>query len=148
MQGKYSFQYARDIVIKDSFLDTKDAFWHAENVTVSNSLIKGEYLGWYSRNLRLVNCKIIGTQPLCYAEGLILEDCEMVDCDLSFEKSRVEADIVGSITSVKNPLSGSIVADGIGEIIEDGGSSGSHCQIRIRKEKASAERELASCSAS
>jgi len=119
MTGKYSFQYVENAVIRNSELNTKDAFWHSKNVTVYDSVVKGEYLGWYSENLRLVRCKIIGTQPLCYAKGLVLEDCEMIDCDLSFEKSEVTADIKGEIMSVKNPLSGKITAGSIGDIIID-----------------------------
>ncbi len=124
MTGKYSFQYVENMTIKNSELNTKDAFWHSRNVTVSDSVINGEYLAWYSENLHLIRCKITGTQPLCYAKGLILEDCEMTDCDLAFEKSDVCAKVSGQILSVKNPLSGSITADGIGEIIldEHGGS--------------------------
>ena len=120
LTGKYSFQYSRDVDIKKSVLDTKDAFWHAKNVTVYDSFIKGEYLGWYSENLRLVRCRIEGTQPLCYAKNLILEDCEMIDCDLAFERSSVNAKIKGGISSIKNPLSGSIEASSIGETIIDG----------------------------
>lgn len=119
MTGKYSFQYVKNVVIRNSELNTKDAFWHSNNVTVYDSVVKGEYLGWYSENLRLVRCKIIGTQPLCYAKGLILEDCEMIDCDLSFEKSEVNATVSGEIMSVKNPQSGKITADSIGDIIID-----------------------------
>lgn len=116
-EGKYSFQYVKNMVIKDSSLNTKDAFWHIENVTVYNSTIIGQYLGWYSKNLHLVNCKIVGTQPFCYCENLVLENCEMVDADLAFEKSSVDATINGEILSVKNPKSGRIIADNIGEII-------------------------------
>ena len=119
MQGKYSFQYVEDVEIRDSVLDTKDAFWHGKNITVYDSIVKGEYLAWYSENVRLVRCKIIGTQPFCYAKNLILEDCEMVDCDLSFENTTVQATVNGEITSVKNPAGGSITADSIGEIILD-----------------------------
>lgn len=120
LKGKYSFQYVKNVTIKYSYLDTKDAFWHAKNVTVYDSVIKGEYLGWYSENLRLVRCRIEGTQPLCYAKGLILEDCEMTGCDLSFERSCVNATVIGNIESIKNPLSGKISADSYGEIILDG----------------------------
>lgn len=119
MKGKYSFQYMEDVEIRDSYLDTKDAFWHSKNVTVIDSVIKGEYLAWYSEGLQLINCRIIGTQPLCYAKNLVLKNCEMVDTDLSFENSEVEADIQGHILSVKNPHSGRIKADSIGEIILD-----------------------------
>lgn len=117
--GKYSFQYVENAVIENAVLDTKDAFWHSKNITVKNSTVNGEYLGWYSENLTLINCKISGTQPLCYAKGLKLTDCEMKDCDLSFEYSEVEATVTSHIDSVKNPLSGSIRAKSIGEIIFD-----------------------------
>ncbi len=118
-KGKYSFQYVEGLVIKNSVLDTKDAFWHAKNVTVTDSVIKGEYLAWFSEGLTLIRCKIIGTQPLCYCKDLKLIDCEMEDCDLSFEYSDVQADVKGHIDSVKNPHSGSITADSIGEIINE-----------------------------
>ncbi len=117
MTGKYSFQYTNNVTIRHSQLDTKDAFWHSQNVTVEDSVIRGEYLGWYSQNLKLVRCQIIGTQPLCYCEGLILEDCYMEGCDLSFENSEVHARICNRIDSVKNPISGHIEAEAIGEII-------------------------------
>lgn len=119
MKGKYSFQYVENCVIRNSILDTKDAFWHSRNVTVYDSVVRGEYLAWYSQDLHLVRCKIIGTQPLCYCKGLVLEDCEMEACDLSFENSEVKATVRGSIDSVKNPISGSIRAGAIGEIILD-----------------------------
>ena len=120
MKGKYSFQYDENVEITNSQLDTKDAFWHTKNVTVKDSIVKGEYLGWYSENLTLINCKIIGTQPFCYCKNLVLKNCTMEDCDLAFERSSVQAEVIGKIDSVKNPLEGKIVADSIGElIIED-----------------------------
>lgn len=121
IKGKYSFQYVKNAVVRNCVLDTKDAFWHAENVTVYDSVVNGEYLGWYSKGLKLVRCKISGTQPLCYAEGLVLEDCTMTGCDLSFERSSVEATVIGSIHSVKNPEGGNISAENVGEIVSDDG---------------------------
>ena len=120
MKGKYSFQYVENMVIRDAVLDTKDAFWHSKNVTVYNSVIKGEYLGWFAEDLTLINCKIIGTQPLCYCKNLVLQGCTMEETDLAFEYSQVKADIKGHIISVKNPQSGYITADSIGEIIREG----------------------------
>ena len=117
--GKYSFQYIENSVFENCNLDTKDAFWHAKNITVKNSVVKGEYLAWYSENITFENCTIIGTQPLCYCKGLRLINCTMIDCDLSFERSEVEASIIGEITSVKNPYSGYVHADSIGEVIID-----------------------------
>lgn len=115
--GKYSFQYVDEMEINKSILNTKDAFWHTNNVTVTDSEIIGEYLGWYSTNLTLIRCKIKGTQPLCYCHNLKLIDCTMEDADLAFEYSDVNAIIIGNIDSVKNPLSGKIIADDYKEII-------------------------------
>lgn len=132
--GKYSFQYVRDVEIRNCVLDTKDAFWHAENVTVYDSVVKGEYLGWYSKNLRLVRCEISGTQPLCYAENLVLEDCTMDGCDLSFEYSSVQANVRGEIMSIKNPASGIVTADRIGEILFDEYRRDTECVV-VEREK-------------
>ena len=119
LQGKYSFQYISDSVFTNCEFDTKDAFWHAKNVVVKDSIVKGEYLAWYCENVTFENCTIIGTQPLCYCKGLKLTGCRMIDCDLAFEKSEVEADIVSDLISVKNPKAGKIKAESVGEIIMD-----------------------------
>lgn len=117
MKGKYSFQYMENLEIRDSYLDTKDAFWHSKNVTVINSILKGEYLAWFSENLTLIDCHITGTQPLCYCKGLKLINCTMEATDLSFEYSEVEAEIRGHVDSIKNPKSGTVTVDSVGEII-------------------------------
>ena len=134
LKGKYSFQYCSDIEILHSNLDTKDAFWHTKNVTVRDSIIKGEYLGWYSQNLTLINCRITGTQPFCYCKTLKLENCSMEACDLAFERSTVDAKVIGAIDSVKNPLSGRIEASSIGEVIlEESVVDSSKTQIVLRQ---------------
>ena len=120
MKGKYSFQYIEDSVFENCAFDTKDAFWYAKNAVVKDSVVKGEYLAWYCENVTFERCKIIGTQPLCYCKGLKLIDCEMVDCDLAFERSDVQANLTAPILSIKNPLGGSrITAPKVGEIIRD-----------------------------
>ncbi len=119
-QGTYSFQYCKNVEIRNAHIDSKDAFWGTENVTVYDSELTGEYLGWHSKNLRLVRCKISGTQPLCYCENLILEDCSFApDADLAFEDSTLQATVNGPITSVKNPRSGHLKVESIGELIID-----------------------------
>ncbi len=133
LQGKYSFQYTRGIVIEDSVLNTKDAFWHSKNVTVRNSTVQGEYLGWYSEGLTLENCRIMGTQPLCYCKKLKLTNCTMEQADLAFEYSEVEAQISGEILSVKNPKSGFITADKIGDVIWEDSLMRSNCRITQRR---------------
>ena len=55
----------------------------------------------------------------------------MIDTDLSFERSEVRADIKGSIVSVKNPISGYINADSIGEVIFDIEDLVGKCAIQI-----------------
>lgn len=131
-EGNYSFQYSHDVVIRNSVLNSKDALWESENVTVYDSEINGEYLGWYAKNLRLVRCHITGEQPLCYCENLILEDCTMGDdANLAFEYSTVQATVKGHIVSVKNPTSGFIHADSIGEIIVDPNQKApANCEIK------------------
>lgn len=119
LKGKYSFQYITDAVFENCDFDTKDAFWHAKNVIIRNSVVKGEYLAWYSENVTFENCRIIGTQPLCYCRGLKLADCEMIDTDLAFERSEVEARITTPVISIKNPYAGHITVPEVGEIIRD-----------------------------
>ena len=133
-KGKYSFQYVENATVENSVLDTKDALKKRKNVTVKNSVVKGEYLGWYSENLTFINCKIIGTQPLCYCKNLKLVGCEMADTDLSFEYSEVEAEIKGTVLSVKNPKSGRITADAVSEIIlTDDSQVQCECEIYQRR---------------
>ena len=120
MKGKYSFQYIENAVFEHCVFDTKDAFWHGKNVIVRDSVVKGEYLAWYCENVTFENCRIIGTQPLCYCKNLKLINCEMIDCDLAFERSQVQAEITTPVISVKNPLAGScIILPEVGEIIRD-----------------------------
>lgn len=120
MSAKYSLQYIEDGLFEDCIIDSKDAFWHAKNVTVKNSVLGGEYLAWYSENLTFENWRIIGTQPFCYCKNLTLINCEMVDCDLAFERSTVQAAVTTPVVSIKNPLAGSrISVPEVGEIIRD-----------------------------
>ena len=118
--GKYSFQYVENLTLERCELDTKDAFWHARHVVVRDSVVRGEYLGWYSEDVTFENCTIIGTQPLCYCTDLRLVNCKMVDCDLAFERSHVQAEVTTPVVSVKNPLEGSrITLPAVGEVIRD-----------------------------
>ena len=133
MHGKYSFQYVENATLTHCDLQTKDAFWHAKNVRVEDSVVAGEYLGWYSDGLTLVRCHISGTQPLCYCKNLTLIDCTMDDTDLAFEYSDVEATVKGNIISVKNPHTGHITADTIGEIILEDSIMEQRCTITKRQ---------------
>ena len=133
--SKYVFQYVKNVEIHNARITTKDAFWEVENVTIYDSELNGEYLGWHSRNLRLVNCHISGEQPLCYAHDLVLENCTFdPSCDRAFEYSTLKADIRGAITNIKNPMSGSIVADSIGSVtIDENIKAPADCRISVRR---------------
>lgn len=131
LKGKYSFQYNEDCVFENCDFDTKDALWHAKNVVVRNSVVKGEYLAWYCENVTFENCRIIGTQPLCYCKNLKLVNCRMEGCDLSFEKSEVEATLTAPVDSIKNPANGYICVPSVGRIIMD--DENAKGEIRITK---------------
>ena len=134
-EGNYSFQYSKNVEIKNSLLNSKDAFWECENVTLTDCEVNGEYLGWYSKNLRLIRCHITGEQPLCYCENLYMEDCTMgEDANLAFEYSTIEATIKGHVHSIKNPTSGNIEVESVGEIIiDENQKSPANCKIKVKE---------------
>ena len=118
LDGNYCFDSAKNITIKNSVLYSKDSFWNSENVTVINCKIVGEYLAWNAKNLTFINCEIESHQGLCYIEGLKMVHCKLINTDLCFEYcSNIDADIVSSIDSIKNPCSGKIKAFEIRDLI-------------------------------
>lgn len=123
LEGDYAFDGGENIHIKNSVLHTKDAFWNCKNVLVEDSEIDGEYFGWNSENVTLIRCKIKSHQGFCYMKNVKLVDCDIEGSDLTFEYcSDIDAKIISSIESVKNPLSGKIKAKGIKDIIRDDSS--------------------------
>lgn len=98
---------------------SKDAFWNCENVTVYDSFISGEYLGWNAKNITFINCTIESLQGMCYMDHIVMKNCRLLNTTLAFEYSTVDAQINGTIDSVFNPMSGTIRADKIGQIIQD-----------------------------
>lgn len=115
--GNYSFDGAQNVTVRNSVLMSKDAFWNSENVTVYDSFISGEYLGWDSKNLTFVNCTIESLQGMCFIENLKLVNCKLINTNLAFEYSTVDAEVTGHIESIKNPWGGTIKAKSIGEVI-------------------------------
>ena len=57
----------------------------------------------------------------------------MINTDLSFEYSDVNATIKGRIESIKNPRSGKIVVDEVGSIIKEDSIIKDNCKIIINK---------------
>ena len=116
--SKYVFQYCHNVEIHNAKITTKDSFWECDNVTVYDSELDGEYLAWHSKNVTLVRCHISGEQPLCYSDNIVLRDCTFdAACDRAFEDcTNIDAKIKGSITNIKNPISGHITAEKIGSV--------------------------------
>ena len=116
--SKYVFQYCHHVEVHNARITTKDSFWECENVTVYDSELNGEYLAWHSKNVKLVRCHISGEQPLCYMDHVTLIDCTFdKGCDRAFEDcTNIDAHISGSITNIKNPISGRIEADEVKSI--------------------------------
>ncbi len=119
IDGNYAFDGAKNVTVENARIISKDAFWNTENVRLKNCVIIGEYLGWNSKNLTLIDCYVSSNQGLCYIDNLFIRNTRLVNTDLCFELCTVDAEIVGDIVSVKNPISGRITAGSIGEIILD-----------------------------
>ncbi len=119
LSGNYAFDGCKNLVLRGGKLLTKDAFWNCENVTVYDAYIFSEYLGWNSKNVTFVNCTIESLQGMCYMDNLKMVGCRVINTNLAFEYSTVDADILTTVDSVKNPSGGRIHAKGIGELIMD-----------------------------
>ena len=116
LTGNYSFDGCADVEISNAKIISKDCFWNCENVTVRDSFISGEYVGKKEKNVTFENCTIESLQGLCYMDGVVLKGCRLVNTNLAFEYSVVDAEIKGSIDSVFNPSAGYMTADRIDEL--------------------------------
>lgn len=133
--GNYCFDGAENVEVSNSTLLSKDAFWNCKHVVVRDSTIVGEYLAWNTEDITFINCTIESNQGLCYMKHVTLDNCKLIHSDLVFEYVEdLQADIKSDIISVKNPISGSIVADNIGEIIfDDPNIDSNKTKISLRK---------------
>ena len=97
------------------------------NIVCRNCYFEGKYPLWHVKGSDIRNCYFApgSRSAIWYSDDMHMEDCVINgpkffrECDRAFEYSTVQADIRGHIKSVKNPASGRIVADSIGEIILD-----------------------------
>lgn len=119
VDGNYIFDGGKNIIVKNSYLNSKDSFWNVKNATVYDSTIIGEYIGWNSQNLTFINCKIESIQGFCYVKNLKLINCEIINTNLAFEYSTLNATIKAQNLSIKNPIKGKIIVDKVDEIILD-----------------------------
>lgn len=132
LDGNYFLDGAKNCVIRDSVLYSKDAFWNTENVTIINCKIIGEYLGWNSKNLTFINCEISSNQGLCYIDGLKMINCKLTDSALCFEYcSKINAEIIDTFESIKNPTSGIIRVKGVKKLIIDKNSRANKEEMKI-----------------
>ena len=132
LEGNYFLDGAKNIVVRDSILNSKDAFWNTEDVTIINSKIIGEYFGWNSKNMTLINCEISSLQALCYIDGLKMINCKLLDSTLCFEYCKnIDATIVDSVVSIKNPTSGVIRAKDVKELIVDENTRANKDEVKI-----------------
>jgi hypothetical protein len=117
LKGGYAFEGAKNLTIRGSFIMSKNAFWNCENVVVYDSKICSSSFCWNSRNITFVNCTIESHKGMCFVKNLVLKKCTLPNTDLAFEYSHLNAEIIGSISSIRNPSGGLIRAASIGEII-------------------------------
>ncbi len=119
--GRYSFEDCYNITIRNSKMVGRDCFWNCHDIVIENCQIEGDYFGWNSRNITMRNCVIKSHQGLCYMDNLVMENCTVLEgSDLIFELcSDVKADLKGYADSIKNPISGSIKIEKVGEVIFD-----------------------------
>ncbi len=117
LDGNYSFDGCENVEIHNSKLLTKDAFWNCENVTVYDSFISADYIGWNSKNVTFINCTIETLQGMCYLENLVMRNCKVMNTDHAFEFSTVDVELTTPIESILNPISGTIKAPEIGNLI-------------------------------
>ena len=104
-----------------------ETLWNCQDITLNNVNAKGdyfgmnsgEYLGWNSKNLTFIDCFIESNQGLCYVENLVIRNSKVINTDLAFEYSTVDANITTRVDSVKNPMGGRIHARGIDDLIMD-----------------------------
>ena len=132
LDGNYFLDGSKNIVVRDSILNSKDAFWNTENVTVINCKIVGEYFGWNSKNMTLINCEISSNQGFCYIDGLKLINCKLLDSALCFEYcTRIDAMVIDTFESIKNPTSGIIRVKGVKKVIIDENSRANKDEMKI-----------------
>lgn len=120
LDGNYAFDGSKHIRVNNANMKSKDSFWNCKDVVVKDSIIEGEYIGWNSKNITFINCKITSHQGFCYMKNVKLVNCELYDTDLCFEFCEdINAEINNFVVSIKNPISGVIHVNSVGELILD-----------------------------
>ena len=118
-EGTYPFMFSKNIYVNGLVSDAKYVFQYCQNVEVHHARITTKDSFWECDNVTIYDSDL---------------DCTFDPaCDRAFEDSTaIDATIKGSITEVKNPVSGHISADAIGRITYDEFAKGHDCKIETR----------------
>lgn len=120
IDGNYCFDGGCNIKAKNCVFNSKDSFWNCDNVVIENSKIVGEYACWNTKSITFINCEIDSTQGFCYMDNIKLIGCKLYNTNLSFELcSNIDAEVITTIESIKNPINGIIRCKGYNELILD-----------------------------
>lgn len=133
--GESVLKETRNISVKDCAFSLRYPLWHAKKYELIHSTFDEKTRApiWYSDDGLIENCDLKGIKLLRECNhteiknsnidspefGWKCNDSCMEDTDLAFEYSEVEADIKGNVVSIKNPKSGNIIVDSVGEIINE-----------------------------
>lgn len=119
--GESALKEARDVKVKDCFFNLRYPFWHDTDLLIDGSELTPNCRAalWYSERVTIRDSRLHGIKALRECADAKLVNCRMVDTDLAFEKSEVEAVLTAPIDSIKNPRAGSIRVPAAGEIILD-----------------------------
>ena len=133
MRGVKALRESHDITLKNCDIVSPEFGWRCGNVNVCDTTLESEYPFFESSNITLEKFTLKGKYSFQYVTDSVIRDSVLNTKD-SFEYSDVNADIRGSVLSVKNPHSGRIVADSVGEIISGNSVMDNNCEIVIRKQ--------------
>ncbi len=97
--------------VLNSEIDSREFGWKCNNIEMNNTSIISEYIFLDSKNVKLDNVKFQGKYSFQYMENLEISN--------SVLDTKVAADIKGNVISIKNPKSGTITVDSVGEIITE-----------------------------
>ncbi|MGM9969427.1 MAG: DUF3737 family protein [Anaeroplasma sp.] len=64
----------QNIIIKASYIDSKEFGWKCNNIDIYDSQINSEYIFFDSKNINLHNIKFSGKYSFQYMENLLIED--------------------------------------------------------------------------
>ena len=60
---------------------------------MENIVAKGDYFGWNSKNITLIGCTVESEHGMCYMDNIVMKDCKLLNTNLAFEYSTVDAQI-------------------------------------------------------